>query len=114
MKYRSIIAGVALLCFALVLAWFFWLSAQPTSPTTRSPDTARTVVAPPPTPITGEVPPREEQQRTETERADTIRSAIEGTNAPINFLGRVVDQSRREAIRAGRSISELRGRYLPM
>lgn len=39
-------------------------------------------------------PTKGEQQQIEQQRANTIRSGIEGTNVPINFFGKVVDQDR--------------------
>lgn len=93
MKRPSFMLGAALLCLALLLAWLFWPSEQSTPKAAQPPATVRSVVAPPPQPAVSTLPPSEERRQTEEERANTIRSAIEGTNVPIKFWGRVVDQN---------------------
>jgi len=97
MKGRAaLFAGaVAILLFALLAAWMLAPQKQPPSDTqqARLEDQAKDVVN---AKSATAAPSREDAQLLQQqERTKAVFKAIEGTNVPINFWGKVVDQNER-------------------
>lgn len=96
MNRRHVLTGTCVVCLGILLIWLLWPRKAPKP---QAKDVA--VSATPPVltaivPAPAQQPPtKEEQKRIKDERASSIRSAIEGTNVPINFWGKVVDQDKR-------------------
>jgi len=95
MNRRSItIAATTSSALALLLMW--WMSRREPKPqpdSAASGVTRQDMVSASPSATT---PIREEERKQkQEERAKTIFQAIEGTNVPINFWGKVIDQDKR-------------------
>lgn len=94
MNRRAILIGAAAVFLATVLIWLLWPREQLPQRLAQEVATPAPAAATPSTPTAALPPTKEEQQQSKQERANTLRSAIEGTNVPINFWGKVVDLER--------------------
>lgn len=115
MNRRAVlITGVATVVVVLLVAWWLTPREQPPSITqpTSPKDAAKSVVTLTPAAAT---PTRDEARRLQKEeRAKTIFQAIEGTNVPISFWGKAVDQDERpiDGVKVSYSYSTEHGNML--
>lgn len=94
MKRRRLViaAAVLLVAFlAVLLSRSHEYSARISMRPSGTPENSTAASSPSPVVVANTT--RKEQQQVRQDRAQTIRSAIEGTNVPINFWGKVVDQN---------------------
>lgn len=95
MKRGHILPGIAVVCVIALVSCWLWLRQEQSQPWVLENAPSPPMVPSETEAATTEPMTQEKQQEIAKQRDASIRASIEGSNVPINFWGKVVDQDGR-------------------